>query len=181
MKSNCSFFGSEQKFQALGLLAEFLLNLQTLSDKIMIEVCCAIILKGSNLLAVQRGPKSNHPWKWEFPGGKINLDETAPQCIVREIVEELSVGIEIIHQFSSVEFNYGPGYICLVPFACRILRGEIMLTEHVAQRWFELKNWESIDWLEADRELIRQNYAGLELLVSENRGETILPGSEILW
>jgi len=51
----------------------------------MIEVCCSIILKGSKILAVQWGTESSHPWKWEFPGGKIQVDETAEQCIVREI------------------------------------------------------------------------------------------------
>ena len=163
------------------LQADFLPNLQALSEEIMIEVCCAIIFRGSELLAVQRGPESHHPWKWEFPGGKINLDETAPQCIVREIEEELSVGIGIIHQLSSVEFDYGKGYLSLVPFACRIMWGEIMLTEHVAQRWFKLENWESLDWLEADRALIRQNHSGLELLVSENSGRANLPGSETGW
>ena len=57
--------------------------------KKMIEVCCAIILKESKILAVQRGPESSHPWKWEFPGGKVNPDETVEECIVREISEEI--------------------------------------------------------------------------------------------
>jgi len=46
----------------------------------MIEVTCAIIVNDSKILAVQRGPESSHPWKWEFPGGKIQNNETAVQC-----------------------------------------------------------------------------------------------------
>jgi 8-oxo-dGTP pyrophosphatase MutT (NUDIX family) len=56
--------------------------------KKMIAVCCAIILKNSKILAVQRGVESSHPNQWEFPGGKIHANETAEQCIIREIEEE---------------------------------------------------------------------------------------------
>ena len=71
----------------------------------MIEVCCAIITKDSKLLAVQRGIESNHPLKWEFPGGKIIFGETPEQCIIREIDEELSVNIELFSKLHPVEYN----------------------------------------------------------------------------
>jgi 8-oxo-dGTP diphosphatase len=72
----------------------------------MIDVCCAFILKESRILAVRRGPKSSHPWKWEFPGGKINAGETAEESIIREIEEELTVRIEVLNQLVPVEFDY---------------------------------------------------------------------------
>ena len=62
----------------------------------MIEVSCAIIIKDSKILAVQRGPESSHPWKWEFPGGKIHPGETAAECVIREIEEELQLRIHRI-------------------------------------------------------------------------------------
>lgn len=123
----------------------------------MIDVCCAVIVKESKILAVQRGPESDHPWKWEFPGGKIHPNETAEQCIVREIAEELSVGIEVLTKFESVVFDYGGKQIHLIPFSVQIISGEILLTEHVSKKWFEFSEWESIDWQEADRELILKN------------------------
>lgn len=138
----------------------------------MIEVCCAIIIEGSKMLAVQRGPKSHHPWKWEFPGGKINALETAEQCIVREIEEELKVRVEISESLSAVEFNYGKWLICLVPFLCRIVEGEIQLSEHVAQRWIAFQEWETLDWLEADRELILKNRERLQIQLAVNDQET---------
>ncbi|MBP1666519.1 MAG: mismatch repair protein MutT, partial [Bacteroidetes bacterium] len=55
----------------------------------MIDVTCAIIRNEENeLLIVQRGEQSDHPYKWEFPGGKINEDESDEECIIREIKEE---------------------------------------------------------------------------------------------
>jgi len=130
----------------------------------MIDVCCAIILNGSKILAVQRGPGSSHPMKWEFPGGKIQLNETAEKCIIREIEEELKVRIKIVNQLLSIDFDYGTKQISLIPFVCKIVSGEIILTEHIAKRWFNFDEWETIDWSGADRELILKNYNDLRSL-----------------
>ena len=131
----------------------------------MLEVCCAIILCDPKILAVQRGLKSNHPLKWEFPGGKINPGETVDECIIREIEEELSVKIEIIKKLLPIEFDYQTKQIQLIPVVCRIISGEIRLTEHADKRWFSFDEWESIDWLGADRELIVRNQEILNSLL----------------
>lgn len=123
----------------------------------MIEVSCAIIIKDSKILAVQRGPESSHPWKWEFPGGKIHSGETDAQCVVREIEEELRLRIEVLEQLEYIEFDYDIKQIRLIPFMCKIVSGDIVLTEHVNQNWFDFEQWQTIDWSGADRELILKN------------------------
>ncbi len=133
----------------------------------MIDVCCAIILEGSKILAVQRGAASSHPLKWEFPGGKIHPEESADQCIVREIAEELTIGIEVEKRLVPVEFDYGTKQICLIPFVCKIISGEIKLTEHIAQKWLRFDELETMDWSEADDELLKTNKESLKLLIQE--------------
>ena len=133
----------------------------------MIQVCCAIILNDKKILAVQRGPESSHPMQWEFPGGKILSGETAQQCIVREIQEELSVEIGGLTQLESIDFDYGTKQISLIPFVCNISSGDIFLIEHVSMRWFGFDEWESIDWAGADRELVCKNLESLNLLLEE--------------
>ena len=130
----------------------------------MIDVCCAIILNESKILAVQRGPESSHPWKWEFPGGKINASETAEESIIREIEEELTVRIEVLNQLVPVEFDYGSKQIRLIPFVCKITSGEIILTEHLDQRWLNFDECITLDWSGADHELILKNQERLEIL-----------------
>ena len=134
----------------------------------MIDVCCAIILKESKILAVQRGPGSSHPWLWEFPGGKIHAEETSTQCIVREIEEELTIRVEVLFPLAAVEFNYGSKQIRLTPFVCEIVQGKIIMTEHIAKRWFNFDEWETIDWSGADRELILKNQESIKLLKLKN-------------
>jgi 8-oxo-dGTP diphosphatase len=133
----------------------------------MIEVCCAIILKDSKILAVQRGAESSHPNKWEFPGGKIQVGETAEQCICREIREELTVKVKILSRLKAFEFDYGNKQIKLIPFVCEIASGEIIMTEHQAQQWFSISDWQIIDWLEADSELIIRDYQTIRSLAGE--------------
>lgn len=132
----------------------------------MIDVCCAIIIHEGKMLAVQKGPQSSHPWKWEFPGGKVNDLETKEQYIAREIVEELCVEIEIEEQLKAIEFDYGTKPLCLIPFVCRISIGEIKLTEHIGLSWIDLKEWQSLDWAEADRQLILKNESRLKMLLT---------------
>jgi len=134
----------------------------------MIEVTCAIILWGSKFLTVQRGPESNHPWKWEFPGGKIKPEETAVACVIREIKEELDVQVEVVSQLDYIDYSYDTKQIRLIPFVCKIVSGEIVLTEHVGKLWFVLDEWEMIDWLEADREIILKNQKKLKDIILEN-------------
>lgn len=117
----------------------------------MIDVTCAIIRNDENeVLIVQRGDKSDHPFKWEFPGGKLNEDETEEECIIREIREELSMDIVICRRLQDTEFDYGIKQIRLIPFVCDTLDELPVLSEHIAFRWVvngELKN---IDFSEAD-------------------------------
>lgn len=131
----------------------------------MTEVCCAIIRQKNKLLAVQRGPTNSHPFQWEFPGGKIDPDETAEHCIVREILEELNVEIEILSKLNAVEFDYGTKQINLIPFVCRIISGEIKLTEHQSMQWISLNDWEFLNWSEADQQLIMENLKELKELI----------------
>lgn len=131
----------------------------------MTKVCCAIVVGDSTILAVQRGPESSHPMKWEFPGGKINPGETEEQCIVRELHEELQVEIGILKKLESIEFQYPGKQIELIPFVCCMVSGELVLTEHIAEHWFNLDNWQSLDWAEADYELILKNQKNLQKIV----------------
>lgn len=133
----------------------------------MINVCCAIIPDGDRILAVQRGPESRHAWQWEFPGGKIQENETAEACVLREIEEELLVTVTVDTQLEAVEFDYGFRKVRLVPFICRIVSGTIVLTEHIGLKWLRFDELDTISWSGADEELIHKNQKGLMQLVHE--------------
>ena len=135
--------------------------------KDIINVCCAIIPDRGRVLAVQRGPESSHAWQWEFPGGKIQEDETAEACIIREIEEELSVTVTVDTQLEAVEFDYGFRKVRLIPFVCLIVSGTIFPTEHVGLKWLNMDELDTITWSGADRVLIHKNRKGLMQLMQK--------------
>ena len=60
----------------------------------IIEVCAAIIINNNKILLTQRG-YGEYKDKWEFPGGKIEENETKEETIIREIKEELDATIKV--------------------------------------------------------------------------------------
>ena len=117
----------------------------------MIDVCCALIVdENGAVLVAQRSEKMKLPLKWEFPGGKIESGESAEQCIVREIEEELGIAIKILNSLPSNEYHYDDFSIRLQPFLCKQLSGIVSLKEHAAYLWLSPDALVSLDWAAAD-------------------------------
>jgi 8-oxo-dGTP diphosphatase len=117
----------------------------------MISVTCAIIRNEDNeVLVVQRGEATDHPFKWEFPGGKLTSEETEEECIIREVDEELSMDIVIFGRLPEVEYDYGIKQIKLIPFICDTLDELPFLSEHLAYKWLTVVDLMSVDFSEAD-------------------------------
>jgi len=135
----------------------------------MISVTCAVIRNDENeILVVQRGEATDHPFKWEFPGGKLAPEETEEECIIREIDEELSVEIVICGKLTIVDHDYGHKKIRLIPFICDTLDDMPFLSEHIAYKWVEEKDLMTMDFSEADV-FVAQSY--LNRIQSERKDE----------
>ncbi len=80
--------------------------------------------------------------------------ESPESCVIREINEELDIGIEILEQIVPVTFDYGMKTIELIPFICRWESGKISLNEHIAIRWISIGELADIDFSGADQKLI---------------------------
>jgi 8-oxo-dGTP diphosphatase len=123
-----------------------------------LEVTCAIIRNEDNeVLIVQRGENSDHPLKWEFPGGKTDKGESHEECIIREISEELSMEIIICKKLLPVDWDYGKKHILLIPFICDTLDELPVLSEHIDFKWVEAERLNDVDFSEADH-IVAQRY-----------------------
>jgi len=127
----------------------------------MIDVTCAIIRNEDNeVLIVQRGENTDHPFKWEFPGGKKNSNESEEECILREINEELSMDIVICGHLNPVIYDYGHKQVRLIPFICDTLNELPLLSEHIAFKWIVSEDLIDIDFSEADVFVAEQYLSG---------------------
>ena len=120
-----------------------------------IRVVAAIILHEGTVFATQRGYGAFKDG-WEFPGGKIEENETPQEALVREIREELDTEIAVRDLFDTVEYDYPDFHLSMKCYICTVVSGNLVLKEHEAARWLNRENLDSVDWLPADLDLIRK-------------------------
>lgn len=124
----------------------------------MIDVCCGIIVdENGSVLVAQRSERMSLPLKMEFPGGKLEAGESPEKALIRELKEELNIGVEVVYGMEAQEYSYPDFSIRLIPFVCRIISGEIELREHLAFKWLQPELLLECDWAPADIPIVK-NY-----------------------
>lgn len=118
-----------------------------------IDVVAAIIVKGNEILATQRG-YGEFEGGWEFPGGKVEKGETPEQAIVREIKEELDAKIAVNEFLVQVEHDYPSFHLSMKCYLCSLCDSSFQLLEHHAAKWLDMKHIESVNWLPADVKVV---------------------------
>ena len=124
-------------------------------DMKTIRVVAAVIRNENKIFATERG-YGELKGQWEFPGGKIEPDETPQQALVREIQEELAVKIEVGDLIDTIEYDYPSFHLSMDCFWCIVTNGEITLKEAADARWLGQDELYSVNWLPADIELIKK-------------------------
>ena len=76
--------------------------------------------------------------------------ETEEEAIVREIREELNVGIRVERKVCTVEYDYPNFHLTMHCYFCSIANGEVELLEHKSARWLAHDELDSVEWLPAD-------------------------------
>ncbi|WP_244349954.1 A/G-specific adenine glycosylase [Thermostichus vulcanus] len=99
------------------------------------QIAVAIVLRGKEILIDQRLETSMLSGLWEFPGGKIEPGETAAECVVREVKEEIGIDIEVVTELATIEHAYTHFTITLIAFICRYLSGEARPLQCTEVRW----------------------------------------------
>lgn len=121
----------------------------------VIKVVAAIMIHNGRVFATQRG-YGEFKDGWEFPGGKVEPEETPQEALVREIKEELNSVIEVGELLDTVEYDYPEFHLSMDCFICKIKAGDLELKEHEDARWLTTETLDSVDWLPADLGLIQK-------------------------
>ena len=122
----------------------------------IVDVTCAVIIRNGYFLTAKRGGQMSRAGKWEFPGGKVEKDETADLCILREIREELNIVIRIKKRLMPVVHHYPDISIRLIPYITEIEYGDIKLREHSEIKWVRKEGLKHLDWAPADIPVVKQ-------------------------
>ncbi len=130
-------------------------------------VVAAVIAREGRVLACQRSRESRFALKWEFPGGKVQAGETPKSALERELMEELGVRAEIRQEIYRTQHKYAEMHeaVELIFFEALVESGEIQNRVFEKIEWVEPKRLQELDFLEADKELIRK-LAAEEICIS---------------
>jgi len=105
-----------------------------------IEVVAAAIIRSGQVLIAKKRPDQGHftAGQWEFPGGKVEKEESKLEALHREIFEELGVEVRVVKFLASTSYLYRSEtrtlHVHLFVFVCSLL-GEIKAIEHEEIQW----------------------------------------------
>ena len=114
-----------------------------------IEVVASIILKDNQIFITQRG-YGEFKDKWEFPGGKIEANETKEDALKREIEEELEAKIKIELFLNTIEYSYPTFHLTMHSYICSLISPSLVLKEHEAAKFIDINEIDKYDFLPAD-------------------------------
>lgn len=117
----------------------------------MIQVGAAIIedAQGRVLIARRKEGKAQ-AGLWEFPGGKVEEGESVPDCLVRELHEEMHIEIEPKEHFGVNDHQYGDKHIRLIAYKALYKGGEITLVDHDDYKWASREELKAYPFAPAD-------------------------------
>ena len=116
-----------------------------------IEVVAAVIVNNEKrILCAQKSGNGNDAYKWEFPGGKVEANESHSQALIREIKEELNLDIDVRSLIVETTHQTKKHIIVLKAFSATITGGKMIETVHHQIKWKRIENLKNLDWLDAD-------------------------------
>lgn len=129
-----------------------------MTKPVLLVAACALIDQDGRILMSQRPEGKDLSGKWEFPGGKMEVNETPEQTVVRELREELSIEPceRCLQPFSFVTHDYERFSLFMPLFLCRQWDGFVRPRERQAVRWLYPDRIVELDLVPADEPLARE-------------------------
>ncbi len=119
-------------------------------------VTAAVIRDDTKVLIARRNKDKHLGGKWEFPGGKLEPNETPEQCLERELLEELSIKVNVREFICSNKFVYEHTAIELLAFNVQYISGDFRLVDHDKLQWVSIQELENFDFSDADKPIINK-------------------------
>lgn len=119
-----------------------------------ISVVAAIIKKEDQILIAKRNG-GDFDGMWEFPGGKIEVGETAEAALKREILEELSMDISVDSFLMNIVYDYPNFTLNMNCYVCSPIKSDYELNEHSDVKFVRVKDLNTnLNWVPADVEVV---------------------------
>lgn len=101
----------------------------------IVKVVCGIIFNNEKVFICRRKLGKSNAGYWEFPGGKIEKNETNQEALSRELFEELEMEVIVEDYIGVSYYDYGSFQIELYGYQCQIIKYNGKLTDHDSFEW----------------------------------------------
>lgn len=125
-------------------------------SKRTVRVVAAVVAVDGRYLITQRRGSAVLPNLWEFPGGRVEGDETDSAALKREINERLGVHVDVGQMISFVSHPYEQYKVDLYLYECRLVSGELRARGVQAFRWITSDEFDNHDFAPADEASMSQ-------------------------
>ncbi|HAH11651.1 MAG TPA: 8-oxo-dGTP diphosphatase MutT [Alphaproteobacteria bacterium] len=126
--------------------------------KLVLVAAAALIDPDGRVLLAQRPQGKSMAGMWEFPGGKIEPGERPEETVIRELREELAIGIQeaCLAPFTFASHRYDDFHLLMPVFVCRRWEGQPMPKEGQTLAWVRPREMRDLPMPPADVPLIAQ-------------------------
>lgn len=120
------------------------------------KVIAAVFAKDGKVLIAQRAKKDVLYGKWEFPGGKLEGNETEHECLQRELFEEFSIHAEVGSYLCSSYFEHNNAPYEMRVYFVTSYSGEFVLHEHQEIKWVMPEELSAYDMPDPDMPIVEK-------------------------
>lgn len=124
--------------------------------KLLLVVAVALVDADNRVLISQRPPGKELEGLWEFPGGKLEPDETPEAALIRELREELAITVETpcLAPLTFASHTYETKHLLMPLYICRRWTGFVAPQEGQAVKWVRTRQLRDFPMPPADAPLI---------------------------
>lgn len=124
--------------------------------KLLLVVAVALVDADGRVLIAQRPQGKSLEGLWEFPGGKVDAGERPELALIRELDEELGIGVEeaCLAPLTFASHAYPDFHLLMPLYICRRWNGFVTAREHQALKWVFPRDLRSFPMPPADAPLI---------------------------
>ena len=119
-----------------------------------VHVAVGVIVSNGHFFLTKRLDHVHQGGKWEFPGGKVEADETVAEALHRELKEEIAIDVLSCQPLIAINHDYGDKKVLLEVFVVDNFQGEPTAQEGQQEGWFSLEQLQDVDFPEANKAIV---------------------------
>lgn len=119
-----------------------------------IDIAIGVLKRDSQYCLSQRKKSQSFADKWEFPGGKVEVEETTEAALIREFSEELGITTSGWQPLITIPWHYENVSVRLHVYTSDQFLGEPYGKEGQAVKWFYLNELLKLDFPEANQGIL---------------------------